>query len=304
MRRAAGARNTDARNTDKESPAVPQTRAAPMVRSRLWRELPAEAFGAARMADAIAVLPLAAVEQHGPHLPTGVDAMIMEGMLERVRARIETAPEGTVPLTVLLPVQEIGLSTEHIAFPGSLTLAPETAIRAWRELAIGVSRAGFRKLVLVSSHGGNSPVMDVVGRAMRAEANMLVVQTSWQRFGYPDGLFDAREIRHGIHGGEIETSLMLAFRPDLVRMERAENFAPASLALEQDYELLRADRPAGFSWLAQDLHPAGAMGDASRATADKGEAAAAHAAAAFVRLLGEIARFELGDGTRSRPGFL
>lgn len=262
-----------------------------------------EEFGQARMAEAIAVLPLAAVEQHGPHLPTGVDAMIMEGMIAAVRAELEQAPAQT-PLTVFLPVQEIGLSTEHIAFAGSLTLAPETAIRAWREIAIGVSRAGFRKLVLVSSHGGNSPVMDVVGRAMRAEANMLVVQTSWQRFGYPDGLFTAEEIRHGIHGGDIETSLMLAFRPELVRMDKADNFASAALALEQDYELLRADRPAGFSWLSQDLHPAGAIGDASRATREKGEAAARHAAAAFVRLLGEIRRFELGDGTRQRPGFL
>lgn len=277
---------------------------APMLRSRLWRELPSDAFGSARMTDAVAILPLAAVEQHGPHLPTGVDAMIMDGMLARTRAIIEASPEGAVPMTVILPVQEIGLSTEHIAFPGSLTLAPETAIRAWRELAIGVSRAGFRKLVLVSSHGGNSPVMDVVGRALRAEANMLVIQTSWQRFGYPEGLFDAQEIRHGIHGGEIETSLMLAFRPDLVRMDRADNFVSAGVALEKDYELLRADRPAGFSWLSQDLHPSGAIGDASRATREKGEAAADFGAAAFVRMLAEVARFELGQGTRQRPGFL
>ncbi|MFC0284274.1 creatininase family protein [Camelimonas abortus] len=276
---------------------------APFRRSRLWREMTTEEFGADRMADAIAVLPLAAVEQHGPHLPTGVDAIVMDGMIARVRALMEQESDPP-PLAVFLPVQEVGLSTEHIAFPGSLTLAPATAMAAWREIAVGVSRAGFRKLALVSSHGGNSPVMDVVGRAMRAEANMLVVQTSWQRLGWPEGLFDAQEIRHGIHGGEIETSLMLAFRPDLVRMERAENFAPASLALERDYELLRADRPAGFSWLSQDLHPSGAMGDASRASREKGEAAANHAAAAFVRLLREMRRFELGGGLRQRPGFL
>lgn len=275
-----------------------------MVRSRLWRELPTDAFGSSRMADAIAVLPLAAVEQHGPHLPTGVDAMIMDGMLARTRAALEIAGAGAAPLSVFLPVQEIGLSTEHIGFPGSLTLAPETALRAWREIAIGVSRAGFRKLVLVSSHGGNSPVMDIVGRALRAEANMLVIQTSWQRFGYPEGLFDADEIRHGIHGGDIETSLMLAFRPDLVRMDLADNFASAALALEKDYELLRADRPAGFSWLSQDLHPSGAIGNASRATREKGEDAANFGAAAFVRMLGEVGRFELGQGTRKRTGFL
>lgn len=300
MRRVAGAGNIDQIG----SQTVSHVETAPMVRSRLWRELTTEAFGAARMADAIAVLPLAAVEQHGPHLPTGVDAMIMEGMIAHTRAAIEASPEKSTPLTVFLPVQEIGLSTEHIAFPGSLTLAPETAIRAWREIAIGVSRAGFRKLVLVSSHGGNSPVMDVVGRAMRAEANMLVVQTSWQRFGYPEGLFDAQEIRHGIHGGDIETSLMLAFRPDMVQMGRADNFESAGIAMEAEYELLRADRPAGFSWLSQDLHPSGAIGDASAATREKGEAAANFGAAAFVRLLGEVARFELGQGSRRRPGFL
>ncbi|GGC63700.1 creatininase family protein [Chelatococcus reniformis] len=279
--------------------APPQLR-----RSRLWSELTSEDFAGREMARTVAVLPVAAIEQHGPHLPTGTDTFIMEGHLARVRALLEDASGDEAPPVVLLPTQAIGLSTEHVSFAGTLTLSPETAIRAWREIGYGITRAGCRKLVIVSSHGGNSPIMDVVSRALRLEAGLLVVLTSWARLGYPDGLFDADEIRHGIHGGEIETSLMLAFRPDLVRLDQASDFAPRTRTMEQEYGMLRADRPAGFAWLAQDLHASGAAGNAAAGTAEKGEAAAGHAAAAFVRLLGEVARFDLGEAAgKPKPGF-
>jgi creatinine amidohydrolase len=122
---------------------------------------------------------------------------------------------------------------------------------------------------------------------------MLVVTTSWQWLGYPEELFGADELRHGIHGGEVETSLMLAFRPDTVRMDQAEDFVPRTIAMERDFTHLRAGRPAGFAWMSQDLHPSGAIGDATAATADKGEVAAEHGADAFVALIADVARFDL-----------
>lgn len=259
-----------------------------MLPSCFWSELSLRDIRAHDMAGVIAVLPIAAVEQHGPHLPLGVDAMIMEGCIERVAARL---PEDLD--AVFLPMQSVGVSLEHCDFPGTLWLSQETASRMLLDIAEGVARAGVKKLVLMNSHGGNSALISTVALELRARFGLLAVTCSWARFGYPDGLFSAQEQRHGIHGGEIETSLMLAFRPELVDMGRAKNFPPATLDFERDFAWLRADRPAGFGWLTQDLSPSGAMGDASRATAEKGEATADYWATAFIELLRDVEAFDL-----------
>jgi creatinine amidohydrolase len=255
---------------------------------RSWLELTTEDFKARDMGRVIALLPVAAVEQHGPHLPVGVDAFIGQGYLARL---IERAPE-EVDLLVL-PVQAVGYSAEHTAFPGTLTLSPESAVRVWREIGESVHRAGCRKLVIANSHGGNVPIVDVVARELRAAFGMLVVTASWHRLGYPPGLFGTDEVRHGIHGGAVETSLMLAFRPDTVKPEEARNFEPRSVAMEREFKHLRPNHPVGFGWMSQDLNPAGTMGDAAAASAEKGEAAAEFGVRAFVELLREVDRFEL-----------
>jgi creatinine amidohydrolase len=259
-----------------------------MLPSPFWSDLTTADMSRLPMQDVIAVLPVAAVEQHGPHLPLGTDAMIMEGYLARVVARLPA----DVPAS-FLPVQAIGLSEEHAAFPGTLTLSPEAAIAAWTRIGESVQRAGCRKLVILSSHGGNSAVVELVAQSLRVSVGLVVVTVSWQRFGYPAGLFDAAEQRLGIHGGDIETSLMLAFAPDKVRMGEARAFSSRGEAMEKDFKWLRLARPAGFAWMAQDLNPTGVMGDASAASAAKGEAAAEHGAAAFVELLREVQRFSV-----------
>lgn len=238
----------------------------------------------------IAVLPVAAVEQHGPHLPLGTDAMIMEGYLARVFERL---PEDID--VRFLPSLTVGTSGEHIAFPGTLTLAPETLLRLIADLGDSVARAGCRKLVLLNSHGGNSSVLDIAARELRLRHRMLCVPVSWQRFGYPDGLFSAEELQHGIHGGAVETSLMLAFRPDLVRQDQIENFPSASIAMARDNNWLGAGRPVGFGWLAQDLSASGAMGNASLASAENGEACADYGATAFIELLRDVESFDLAQ---------
>jgi creatinine amidohydrolase len=259
-----------------------------MLPTKLWAEMSWKDFQDADMASVIAVLPVAAIEQHGPHLPVGVDTFINEGHLRRT---IERVP-ANLPV-LFLPIQSIGKSNEHIEFPGTLTFSVETVIRAWTDIGESVARAGCRKMIFVNSHGGNVPAIDIVARDLRVRRNMLVVNSSWSRFGYPDGMFGPRERAHGIHAGDYETSVMLAFRPDLVRMNEARDFVSTAADMERDFTWLRATQPIGFGWMSNDLNEHGAMGNASIATAEKGEACADYGATAFIELLEDIASFDL-----------
>ena len=254
---------------------------------RDWAEIDWQSISSADAARWIAVLPLAATEQHGPHLPLETDVMIGEAYLARVR---ELLPPG-VPAT-FLPVQPVGISTEHIHYPGTLTLPTEVALKAWMGLGESVARAGIRKLVMVTSHGGNSAAMSLVAQDLRAHHGLLAVTTSWSRFGTPEGLFPAEELRHGIHGGAVETSIMLARYPQHVRNDAIADFRPRSIAMEKQYRWLSAHRPVPFAWQAQDLHPSGAAGDATLATAEKGERLLDHGAQAFCELLADVDTFD------------
>jgi creatinine amidohydrolase len=242
------------------------------------------------------------VEQHGPHLPLGVDTYIAEAYLARSRKII---PE-ELPVT-FLPVQRVGVSAEHLSYPGTLTISATTAIAAWTEHGESLARAGLRKLVMITSHGGNVAAMELVARDLRTRLGMLAVTVGWHRFGYPDGTFGVEEKKHGIHGGDIETSLMLAARPETVHMDKAPNATPATVGMAREFKWLGAYRPAGFAWMTQDLHPSGAVGDATVASAAKGEAALELGAGAFVELLREVDRFDLArlrEGPLAEPGEL
>lgn len=236
----------------------------------------------------IAVLPLAATEQHGPHLPLATDVMIAEAYLAEVRRLLPA----DIPAT-FLPVQPIGISTEHLAFPGTLTLPTEIALQTWTAIGESIARAGVQKLVMVTSHGGNSAAMALAAQDLRAEYGMLVATTGWNRFGVPAGLVTDEEIRHGIHGGAIETSIMLARYPEHVRKDKIANFTPSTIAMEKQYRWLSASRPAPLAWQAEDLHASGAIGDATQASAQKGEQLLVHGAKAFCELLDDVHRFDL-----------
>ena len=261
-----------------------------MAAKRFWAELRSSEFASLDPHSTITVLPVAAIEQHGPHLPVMTDTAIAEGMIKTVLPRL---PDD---LRVLfLPIQMIGKSNEHLRSPGTITLAAENLIRTWFEIGEGVHRAGLRKLVIVNSHGGNADVISIVARELRVRLGMLAATTQWRRFGLPAGLFESFDAAHGIHAGDIETSLMLHFRPDLVDMGKAKLFPSRAAEMESGYEHLRPAGQHGFGWIAQDLNPDGALGDASLATAEKGRLTAEHQADAFIALLRDVARFPLNS---------
>lgn len=258
------------------------------MRKVWWTDFAAREFEGLDPMRTIAILPLAAVEQHGPHLPVGVDTHINQGLLGMLADRL---PEH---LDVrILPVQAIGKSNEHIFAKGTLTHLAAPLVSAWTQIGLEVARAGIKKIVLVNSHGGNEDIMSIVARELRVRAGMLAVRSGW-RFPRPEGVISEQEARWGIHGGDAETSLMLFLRPELVDMDRAENFEPIHATDEQDYKYLR---PTGsshaYGWVASDVHPKGAAGDASIATAEKGKALAEAQVTGMLELLEEVARYPL-----------
>ncbi len=258
-----------------------------------WGEFRTTEFEGLDPLETIALLPIAATEQHGPHLGCGTDAIIAAGMLDTL-----------IPLLPadfdlrILPIQAVGKSNEHLHAPGTLTIPATVLIEHWLALGRSVARAGIRKLAIVNSHGGNEEVMGIVARELRVELGMLVAKTSWSRFGKPDGLFSEAESRYGIHAGDAETSLMLAFRPDAVDMDRAEDFSSTVEEDERRFALLRATGQHAYAWIASDLNPSGAVGEASRGTAEKGRRLAEHQARGLLTLLDDLRRAPLPGATR------
>ncbi len=258
-----------------------------------WADYKSAEFAGIDPEEVIAILPTAAVEQHGPHLPVGVDTMIAEGMLGELRANCPDDLDIRI-----LPVQAVGKSNEHLHARGTLTLSAETALRAWKEIGRSVARAGIRKIVIVNSHGGNLDLISILARELRVDAGMLAVKCQWGNFGTPEGMFSEREEDFGIHGGDRETSLMLHFHPELVDMEAAENFVSTA-----ESATIPPIGPVSYGWTASDLNPAGTVGEAHLASAEKGKKAAIHQISGFVELLRKVRDRPLGEFTPTKQAF-
>ncbi len=263
-----------------------------MTRRLNWADYRTTEFDGIDPEKVIAILPTAAIEQHGPHLPLGVDTMIATGMLDELRHQCPDDLDIRI-----LPVQAVGKSNEHLHARGTLTLTAETALRAWREIGLSVARAGVRKIVIVNSHGGNLDLISILSRELRVEAGMLAVKCQWGNFGAPDGLFSEREIAYGIHGGDRETSLMLHFRPDTVDMARAADFTSTA-----EKSLIPPIGPISYGWIASDLNPDGPVGEANLATAEKGKVASKHQVAGFIDMLRKVRNTPLGGFTPTKDG--
>ncbi|KQW29379.1 creatininase [Rhizobium sp. Root274] len=235
----------------------------------------------------IAILPLGAHEQHGPHLPFETDTLIAQGLSERL---VSALPD-TLPVTIL-PIEPVGYSIEHMDVDGTRTLTFDDAIRRWLRIAEDLHHAGVRKLVLLNAHGGNSPLLTIVATEARVRFNMLVVATSWTRFGQPEGWMNPQEKAIDMHGGDIETSVMLALAPGRVDMTKARNFPSRQSELAARHKYLRAYGPHAFGWKMSDLNPDGVAGNAAAATAERGERLVAHAIDGILELLEDVHGFD------------
>lgn len=254
-----------------------------MSGARDWADFRAPDFSGIDPMKTIAILPTAAIEQHGPHLPVGTDTLIGQGMLEELHRQ---AP-ADMDLRVL-PLQAVGKSNEHLWAAGTLTLTAATALAAWTEIGLSVARAGIRKIAIVNSHGGNLDLVSILSRELRVQADMLAVKCQWGAFGTPEGLYSDQEGQFGIHGGDVETSLMLHFRPQTVDMAAARDFRSTA-----EQSAISPIGPVSYGWIASDLNPEGTVGEAHLATAEKGAATAQHQVAGFVDLLRKMAQTDL-----------
>jgi creatinine amidohydrolase len=259
------------------------------LKSHWWWDLSAEDFRHLDMGRIVAVLPVGAVEQHGPHLPVRVDAAIIDGIMRHAVARMaDDFP------AIILPTMSIGKSNEHAAFPGTLTLSAETLGRLWYEVCESIHRAGVRKVIFVNSHGGQPQVMEIICRELRVRLGMLAVSSQWSRFTDLSDLFTTAERKHGIHAGEVETSVMLYLHPGLVDMALAEDFRSLSHTLETECEILMPESNAvGFGWQMQDINSKGACGNAALADAERGRVAIERAAERLIKLISEVDRYPL-----------
>jgi creatinine amidohydrolase len=260
------------------------------MRKLHWFDLTSRDFQKLDPEKTVVVLPIAAIEQHGPHLSVGTDSIIAQGMCDAVMKKLPAHLD-----VLFLPVQAVGKSNEHLRDPGTVTLTAQTLISAWTEIGESVARAGLRKLVIVNSHGGNVEVQGIVARELRVRCQMLVAQTSWRRLGVPAGLFSDRENTYGIHGGDFETSVMLHFAPTRVDMSQAVDFAPNAIRYAAEYKQLRVTGFTSMAWIAEDNHPEGVAGEAHLATAEKGRQAVDFQTDRFIELLEDVTRFPLAQ---------
>jgi creatinine amidohydrolase len=215
--------------------------------------------------DGVLVQPIGAIEQHGPHLPVMTDAFVAE--------RIATGAVGRLPDTApvwILPTLHYGKSSEHLGRAGTVSLSTRTLMSVCEDVGRSVAASGFRRLVFVNGHGGNPSTLDTVARDIRVETGLMVFPVTTGRLGLPEG-FDVPDAEFSIHGGHVETSLMLSLDPTSVRMDRAVEGGRAVADLYRDKQHLTLEGAVPSAWVADDLSVNGVIGDPVKATAEFGE---------------------------------
>ena len=279
--------------------------------SHFWSDLTTRQFtqlaASKDIAQVVAVLPVAATEQHGPHLPVSVDTALVDGVVNASLSHLAHLP-ADLPV-LFLPTQSIGKSNEHIRFPGTLTLSAQTVISLWMDIGASVARSGIKKLVLLNSHGGQASIIDIVARDLRTEHDLIVYSANWYNLPLGDavmGLFPASEHRFGIHAGDIETSMMLALEEKSgikgIDMSQAQHFHSTSQDRAAKYPVLGNGSSAKLGWQMQDYNLMGAAGNAAAATAAKGHALINAAGLQLANLLKEVSDLPLST-LKSTPEF-
>lgn len=233
----------------------------------------------------VVLLPIGAVEQHGPHLPTITDNLIVNRVVDAALAQLAADVAAWV-----LPPLHYGKSTEHTNFPGTITLSADTLRAVVMDIGHSVARAGFRRLAFVNGHGGNTALLEVLARDLRAETGLLCFCIQPALFVKPPFAISPQEERFGFHAGEIETSLLLDLAPELVHMDQALCHFP---------DFPQSDGPlfyfggASTAWLTQDWSASGVFGDATLGTAAKGTLLLDSAARIVAQVVTTISTFEI-----------
>lgn len=258
---------------------------------RWWHDLTRNQAAEAVRVDPIVVLPVAATEQHGPHLPLSTDADIGHGILAEAFRSLGYEWHDAYAL----PMIRVGTSEEHLDAAGTLSIPPSTLQETIVGIGHSLARAGVRRMVISNTHGGNRATIDLAALHLRRARRMLVVKANAFRFPRPPGVdLPESEWTHGLHGGAVETAMMLHLRPEAVRGDRVTQFVSLGEDLENALEHVRPEGPAAFAWLSGDLNPRGVAGNATLADAAMGERLVRHYGQVLAGILRDAALFPLG----------
>ena len=235
--------------------------------------------------NVVIIQPIGAIEQHGPHLPIAVDSAISLGVLGTALGKLDSS----IP-AYALPCLYYGKSNEHWHFPGTITLSAETLLSVIKEMADSIYDSGFRKLVLMNSHGGQPQIMEIAARDIHQERQDFLVFPffTWRVPHLAGELLTAQEKEYGIHAGDAETSIMLSLLPEQVKMDKAVKEYPQGLPEDS---LLSMEGKLPFAWLTKELSKSGVMGDATAATKEKGDRILESVADGWVRVIQDVYQF-------------
>jgi len=236
--------------------------------------------------DVVIIQPIGAIEQHGHHLPVAVDSAISLGVIGKALEQL--SPD--LP-AYALPCLYYGKSNEHCGFPGTITLSANTLLSVIQEMAVSIYRSGFRKLVLMNSHGGQPQIMEIAARDLHQEYPDFAVFPlfTWRVPHNVSDLLTPEERKYGIHAGDAETSIMLSLLPEQVKMEHAVKEYPQGLP---ESSLLDMEGKLPFAWVTKELSRSGVMGDATVATKEKGDRILQSVAAGWVQVIQDIYQFK------------
>jgi creatinine amidohydrolase len=233
--------------------------------------------------EAIVILPMASVEQHGPHLPVFTDSLLAEEIIARICNRLDDE----IPIW-LLPILAYGRSCEHDGFAGTISLTSETLMCVLNDIAAGLAGNGFKRFVILNTHGGNHELIDVCMRDIRKKFGLLVFGLHmFLRVGLAKEGLSNIEHMYGIHAGDIETSILLSIHPEMVKMELACETYPLHL-IDQNIDY---SDPINFAWLTVDITQSGVMGNATTADAERGEIYLENAVDETITILNKIKNF-------------
>lgn len=232
-----------------------------------WENLTTNEIAEMDKTRSLVILPLAATEQHGAHLPVGTDAIILQELIDRLIAKVDIEDYNVI----FAPLLPIGKSNEHMGFSGTITFTTQTYYSLIHDVVKSIFMSGFKKLVLFNSHGGNTDMLNMISRDLRIEFGIEIFVFDWWFTPFwSEGLKDIKESgKYGVfHACELETSLMLAIRPETVHMELAINEGPDENLDSDNYTILG---PYIVGWETSDITESGVIGEPSYATVEKGQ---------------------------------